>query len=694
VLKLGFPLEKRKTLTFIGHNGSGKSALAEALLVKTGNAEKAGGIMNYDPLEVEKKTTLSNSVATFEFGDFQITVVDTPGFGDFISEVILGVAVGENILAILNASAGIEVQTERTWKIAREQDKPIMVFINQMDKERADYNQTLEDLKKTFDQKMLPLAIPIGSGENFSGLVDLLNNKAYQYASDGSGKATEIPIPDVMKNKIKELYDKTIEDIVETDEALMDAYLSGEEIAPDVLAKTLKKAYISGQIVPVFAGSATINAGTDLLLNWSALLCASANESKPIMTTMVEGGSTVEITPNENEPFLGLIFKAAVDPFIGKQSFIKIFSGKIATGDSFVNATKGSSEKASHIYSIVGKDQKEIAEGIAGDIISIPKLKESAVGDSVSYPGRKLLIPTLSYPEPMLSKSVKPISKQDIDKISNGLGRLSESDPTFVWEHDVETGETVISGLGSVHLDVMIERLKRLFKVEVEVGKPKIAYRETVKELADAEYKHKKQTGGHGQYGHVKIKMSPLPRGTGFEFVQTIFGGSVPYNYIPSVEKGVRSGLKKGVLAGYPVVDVKVDLYDGSYHEVDSSDMAFQIAAVQAFKKAMDMAKPTLLEPIMEVEVHVPDENAGDAMGEITSRRGRPLGMESGSKGFQIVKAKVPFAEMLDFMNKLSSITSGKGYFTMKFSEYSEVPGNIQEKIIAERKKELEEANK
>ena len=294
----------------------------------------------------------------------------------------------------------------------------------------------------------------------------------------------------------------------------------------------------------------------------------------------------------------------------------------------------------------------------------------------------------------MLSKSVKPISKQDIDKISNGLARLSESDPTFVWEHDTETSETVISGMGAVHLDVMIERLKRLFKVEVEVGKPKIAYRETVKDFADAEYKHKKQTGGHGQYGHVKIKMSPLPRGTGFEFIQTIFGGSVPYNYIPSVEKGVRSALKKGVLAGYPVVDVKVDLYDGSYHEVDSSDMAFQIAAIQAFKKAMSMAKPTLLEPIMEVEVSVPDENAGDAMGEITSRRGRPLGMETGAKGFQVVKAKAPFAEMLDFSNKLGSITSGKGHFTMKFSEYSEVPGNIQEKIVAERKREQEEANK
>jgi len=691
---LSLPMEKRKTVTLIGHNGSGKSVLAEAFLVKTGKAEKIGGIMNYDPLEIERGTSLSNAIATFEYGDTQLTVIDTPGFGDFISEVILGVFVGENVLSIVNAGAGVEVQTERTWRIAQEQKKPIMVFINQMDKERADFDQTLDDLKKTFDIKMLILTLPMGSGESFNGVIDVLTQKAYQYAADGSGKTAEIPIPDTMKARAKEVYEKTIEDIVETDEVLMEHYLGGEEIELDQLAAALKKAYCSGQVVPVLAGSATKNAGTDRLLDWLTRLCASVNEGHPITTTMVEGGAEVEVLPSENEPFVGLIFKAAVDPFIGKQSFIKLYAGKIATGDGFVNTTKGSYEKAARIYTIVGKEQKEISEAGAGDIVSIPKLKESSVGDSLSLAARKLLIPTIKFPEPMLSKSVKPISKQDIDKISNGLARLSESDPTFVWEHDTETSETVISGMGAVHLDVMIERLKRLFKVEVEVGKPKIAYRETVKDFADAEYKHKKQTGGHGQYGHVKIKMSPLPRGTGFEFIQTIFGGSVPYNYIPSVEKGVRSALKKGVLAGYPVVDVKVDLYDGSYHEVDSSDMAFQIAAIQAFKKAMSMAKPTLLEPIMEVEVSVPDENAGDAMGEITSRRGRPLGMETGAKGFQVVKAKAPFAEMLDFSNKLGSITSGKGHFTMKFSEYSEVPGNIQEKIVAERKREQEEANK
>jgi len=417
----------------------------------------------------------------------------------------------------------------------------------------------------------------------------------------------------------------------------------------------------------------------------------SPMERSAVETKMVEGEKEYSLEPEKDAPFVGYIFKAAVDPFIGKQSFVKILSGSISAGNAFVNANKGTNEKASHIYHVTGKEQEEVGTAELGDIISIPKLKESAVGDTLCNAGRKLMVDAMEYPEPMLSKSVHPKSKGDIDKISNGLSRLTESDPTFSWEHDAETNDTIISGLGSSHLNVMIEKLKKLFKVDVEVGKPKIAYRETIKSTADTEYKHKKQSGGHGQYGHVKIKLSPRNRGEGFHFEESIFGGAVPNNYIPSVEKGVVEAMKKGVLASYPVVDLQVELYDGSYHDVDSSDMAFQIAARQAFKKGMQSAKPVLLEPIMDVEVHVPEENAGDVMGEITSRRGRPMGMDQGAKGYQIVKAQVPYAEMLDFSNQLSSITSGKGFFTMKMSGYAEVPSNVQEKIIEERKKELEE---
>ncbi len=691
---LSKPVEKKRTVAFIGHNGSGKSTIIESLLLKAGKIEKMGTALNYDPLEVEKGTTLSSAVASFDWEDNFFTLVDTPGFGDFISEVTTGLFVCENVVSVVNAAAGVEVQTERTWRIAEEMHKPMMVFINHMDKERANFDLVFGELKEVFEKNLVPVTLPIGQGEKFEGIVDLLANQAYQYAKDPSGTPTKIPVPENMKATVEEKRTEFIEDIVQTDEDLMEKYLGGEEIDGPMLAKAMKAAYLQGELVPVVCGNASVGMGVELLASLLRDTGANPKEMNQPVAKLAEGDAEITVEPDENQPLVGFIFKAAVDPFIGKQSFIKIYAGSLKAGDAFVNVTRGSSEKASHLYYVIGKEQVETPEAGVGDIISVPKLKESAVGDTVSNPSRKLLVEGMNFPEPMLSKSVQPKSKGDIDKISNGLSRLSESDPTFNWEHDPETNETVISGLGSVHLDVMVERLKKLFKVDVEVGKPKIAYRETIRGNADTEYKHKKQTGGHGQYGHVKIKLAPKERGGGFEFVESIFGGSVPSNYIPSVEKGLRQAIKKGVLAGYPVVDLQVDLYDGSYHDVDSSDMAFQIAAIQAFKKGMDLATPVLLEPIMEVEVSVPDENAGDAMGEITSRRGRPLGMEPGSKGYQVVKAKVPFSEMLDFSNKLSSLTSGKGYFTMKFSEYSEVPGNIQEKIIAERKRELEEANK
>ena len=691
MLVLGIPVEKRRTVSFIGHNGSGKSSLVEAMLKVSGKIDKIGETLNYDPLEKEKGTTLSVGLGTFESDGYEFIAIDTPGFGDFISEVISGIFASENVVSVVNASAGIEVQTERTWRQAEEQNKPLMVFANHMDKERADFDALLSELNEQFDKNITPVYLPIGKEDSFEGIVDLLNNCAYKYSKDGSGKKEKTDIPAGMSERVEELRTALIEDIVETDEELMEKYLGGEEIDGPTLARAMKKAYKNGEIVPMLCGSAEKVIGADMLIELLTSTGTSPMERSAVETKMVEGEKEYSLEPEKDAPFVGYIFKAAVDPFIGKQSFVKILSGSISAGNAFVNANKGTNEKASHIYHVTGKEQEEVGTAELGDIISIPKLKESAVGDTLCNAGRKLMVDAMEYPEPMLSKSVHPKSKGDIDKISNGLSRLTESDPTFSWEHDAETNDTIISGLGSSHLNVMIEKLKKLFKVDVEVGKPKIAYRETIKSTADTEYKHKKQSGGHGQYGHVKIKLSPRNRGEGFHFEESIFGGAVPNNYIPSVEKGVVEAMKKGVLASYPVVDLQVELYDGSYHDVDSSDMAFQIAARQAFKKGMQSAKPVLLEPIMDVEVHVPEENAGDVMGEITSRRGRPMGMDQGAKGYQIVKAQVPYAEMLDFSNQLSSITSGKGFFTMKMSGYAEVPSNVQEKIIEERKKELEE---
>ncbi|RKX54532.1 MAG: elongation factor G [Thermotoga sp.] len=686
-------VEKRKNIVFIGHNGSGKTMLAEAILFnakvieKMGNTSQGNSTMDTDPLEIEKGSSLSSSTARFEYSDFVVTIVDTPGFGDFVSEVITSIVVSENVVSVVNAVAGVEVQTERTWKIAENYKKPIAIFVNQMDKERANFEGALKSVEEAFERKISPLTLPIGSGDDFKGIVDLIAHKAYEYNRDGTGEKREVEFPDWAED----MRTKLIEDIVETEEELMEKYLEGEEIEEELLLKTLKKAYTSGEIIPAFVGSAALNIGIDLFMDRFFKMSASPLDLKPIKAKTVEGENEVLVNPDPNEPFSGIIFKAIVDPFVGKISYIKVFSGVLKAGDSFVNVNKGSSEKAAHIYYMVGKKQVEIEQAVPGDIIALAKLKESAVGDSVCHKDRKLIFDLFEFPEPMISKSVHPKSKSDIDKISNGLSRLAESDPTFKWEFDPETGETVISGLGAMHLDVMVEKLKRTFGVDVTIGKPKIAYKETIRKKAISEHKHKKQTGGHGQYGHVKIEMEPLPRGGGFEFVDKIVGGVIPKNFIPSVEKGIREAMKKGVLAGYPVVDVKVTLFDGSYHEVDSSDISFQIAAIQAFKKGMEQADPVILEPIMEVEIFVPDENAGDIMGEVTSRRGRPMGMEPAGKGTQKIKAEVPLAELLDFSSKLGSITSGKGYFTMRFSRYEIVPPQIQERIIAERKREMEE---
>ncbi len=681
-------LDRRRTVALIGHNGSGKSHILSVILKKKGLVERSGPkSVDYDPIEQDKGSSISSHVATFEWEDGRVTVIDTPGFGDFVGEVINSVFVSENVVVVLNATAGVEIQTERFWRIADEMGKPMMVFVNQMDKERADFEKCLEDLKSRFEKKIVPIQVPIGSQADFKGVVDVFSGKAYIYEN---GRAVESEIPESVASKVEELKLSSIEDIVELDDELMERYLEGEEIPLEKILEVLKKGYVEGSIVPVLVGSAEKDIGIDLLVKAIFDIGASPEDSKPYVAEL-ESGETVEVSMKDDEPFVGLIFKAVVDPFVGKLSFVKIVAGTLKPGDSFVNMRRENVEKIGHVYIPVLNKQVEVEVLGAGDIAVLPKLKESSVGDTLVHRDRKMRLKLPEYPEPMYSRSVNPKSKQDIDKISNGLARLADSDPTFAWEYDPETQETVISGLGAMHLEVMVEKLKKIFGVDVEIGKPKIAYRETIRKKAVAEHKHKKQTGGHGQYGHVKIELEPLPRGGGYEFVDKIVGGVIPKNFIPSVDKGIREAMKKGVLAGYPVVDVRVTLFDGSYHEVDSSDISFQIAAIQAFKKGMEQASPVILEPIMDVEVFVPDENAGDVMGEISGRRGRPLGMEPSGKGMTKIKAEVPLAEMLDFSNRLSSITSGRGYFTMRFLKYQEVPPNIQEKIIEERKREMEE---
>ncbi len=681
------PAERIRTVVLIGHNGSGKSQILANVLHKLGVIEKPDTKqIDYDPVEQEKGASFSTHVATIDWKENRFFFIDTPGFSDFLAEVINGIFVVENVVSVVNAVAGVEIQTERTWMLAEDFGKPILVFVNQMDKERANFGNVLAELKERFSRKIVPVVVPIGEAENFRGVADLIKGKAY--VQDG-GKVQEVPIPDELKSMRAE----HLEDLVEEDEELMMRYLEGEEIAPEELLKVLKEGYKKCKITPVFSGSALRGLGIDLLLDYLVDIGVPPLEAKPYRAVL-DSGEEITVSFSEEEPFCAYVFKSVVDQFVGRITYAKVIAGRLRSGDTILNANKDSQEKVGHVYLPVLRQQVEVEEVGVGDILVLPKLKEGAVGDTLTHRDRRLRIVKPSFPEPMLSRSVHPKSKSDIDKISNGLSRLADSDPTFVWEYDAETGETVISGMGAMHLDVMVERLKKIFGVDVEVGRPKIAYRETITKKAIAEHKHKKQTGGHGQYGHVKIELEPLPRGQGYEFVDRIVGGVIPKNFIPSVDKGIREAMKRGILAGYPVTDVRVILFDGSYHEVDSSDISFQIAAIQAFKKGMEAANPVLLEPIMEVEVFSPEENAGDVMGEISSRRGRPLGMEPAGRGFTKIKAEVPLAEMLDFSSKLSSLTSGRGYFTMRFQRYEIVPPHIQERIIQERKRELEEQNK
>ncbi|MBO8165653.1 MAG: elongation factor G [Thermotogae bacterium] len=683
------PKDKRN-IVLLGHHGCGKTHLIDSILFTSGKLDRTGVfVTDTEEAEKNRKASFSLGITGLSHKGVRINLVDTPGMAEFHAETVNGLYSSENVLTVINAVSGMEIMTERFGNIAKELNKSIMVFFNMLDKDRAGYKATLDEIRETFERTPVLLQLPIGSASELKGIVDLVENKAYIYEGE-TGKFNVEDVPADLQNAVEEARTKMIEDVIETDEALMEKYFEGEEITTDELKETLRKAYVENQIIPVLLGSAMKNIGINLLLDTFVSLGKTPEEAAPWSAELVNGGEIL-VEPLESEPLVGYIFKSTVDPFVGKLTFIKVISGSLKQGDSFMVVDQDSTEKAGHLLIVDGTKDIELTEASLGDIVKIAKLKKSAVGDTITHKDRQLKLKLLDWPEPMLSKSVQPKSKSDIDKISNGLSRLAESDPTFVWEHDAETGETVISGLGSVHLDIMVERLKKLFSVDVEVGKPKIAYRETIRRKVTAEYKHKKQTGGHGQYGHVQIEIEPLERGAGFEFVDKIVGGVIPKNYIPAVEKGIKEAMKKGVLASYPVVDVRVTLVYGSYHDVDSSDMSFQIAASQAFKKGMQEANPVILEPIMDVEIFVPDENAGDVMGEVTSRRGRPMGMESVGKGISKVIAQVPLSEMLDFSSKLSSITSGRGYFTMKFAGYQETPPDIQQKVIVERQRELEE---
>lgn len=674
-----YPTEKIRNLAVVGHGGTGKTSLTEAMLFVTGASSRLGKVdegntvSDFSPEEVKRKISINTSLVPCEYRDHKINVLDTPGFADFIGDVYGALRVADNTLFVISATAGVEVQTEIIWEQA--EGLPKFAFINKMDRENADFYKCLDGLKSTFSENIVPVQLPIGAESSFKGVVDLLRMKALIFDTK-TGKYTEQDIPADMLDDAEQYRLQLMEAAAEGDDELLAKYLDGEELTDQEIMQGIKGAVRQATSVFVFCGSATSLIGITSFLDFLVDCAPNPNE--------VAGKDL------SKEPFAALVFKTIADPYVGKLSLFKVMGASIKSDSVVFNANKEKEEKISQVLVLRGKEQQPVPEMVAGDIGAVAKLVVTSTGDTLTSKSNPQVLEGIKFPAALFAQAIEPKSKGDEDKLGNALTRLREEDPTIEVEKNAETKQTVLKTMGETHADIIVDRLKNKFGVEVVIKEMKIPYRETIRQTVQVEGKHKKQTGGHGQYGHVWMRFEPLPDKE-FEFGEEIFGGSVPKNYVPAVEKGIRESMAEGVLAGYPVTNIKAVVYDGSYHPVDSSEMAFKIAANLAFRKGMEMAKPVLLEPIMNVEVIVPEQFMGDIIGDLNSKRGRVAGMEPAGKGRQKIKAQVPLAEMMKYAIDLKSITQGRGYYTMEFAGYEEVPGNVAEKIIEKARKEKAE---
>ena len=684
-----------RNIALVGHGGTGKTSLLEALLFNAGHNTRLGRVddgtamLDFDPDEIKRKVTIHLALAPVETGHVKVNFLDTPGFADFVGEVHRSLVVADGVVFLLDGGAGVEVQTEIIWELVKTKELPRAVFVNKLDKEHSDFQKALTSLNEYFKASFVPMHLPIGKDSSFSGVVDLMELKAYTYKD---GKAQAMDIPEDMQSTVAEYREKLVEAAAETDEDLTMKYLEGEELTSEEIISGLRLAFKSGSFVPVMCGCAHANIGVDLFLKFAVDVFPTAAESVLQPGVHPDSGEEIKLKPSADEPFSGYVFKTFSEAHVGDITYMKVLSGKISSGSSAFNSTKDLTEKLGQLFMLRGKSRIDVTEAVAGDIVGLVKLKNTGTSDTLCVSSSPVKYPPIEFPLPSIFVAVSPKSKADQEKLGSGLSRIAEEDPTFGMKLEPELRQTIIFGMGELHLEVMMERLKRRSGVELEVWKPRIGYRETCRAKAQTEYKYKKQTGGRGQYGHCYLDFAPLPAGSGFEFDNRIVGGVIPTKYIPAVEKGIREAMSDGVLAGYPVIDVKVGVYDGSFHAVDSSDMAFKIAASHCFKKGFMEAKPILLEPIQEVEIRVPETFMGDVMGDLNSRRGRILGME-GSGKTQIIKAHVPLAEMYKYINTLKSITQGRGTFTMMFYTYEEVPANVAQQIIEEAKQAKEAMN-
>ncbi len=686
-----------RNVLLVGHGGAGKTSLLEAMLftsgalTRMGRVEDGNTVSDFEPEEVKKGISVSLAMAPVEWEGTKVNVLDAPGYADFVGDVRSAIRAVDAVLLVVSAVDGVEVQTEVAWELAAAAGLPRAILINKLDRERASFQRTLDQLVQSFGTQVAPLQLPIGEEHEFEGLADLLTRRAYRY---GSGpRAEEGPWPDDVSGKADPYREKLMEAVAESDDALIERYLEQGELSEEDIVRGVKRGFAEARIAPVLVAAATRPVGVDRLLQFIVDEFPSPAD-RGAVTVQTRSGEAKERPCDPAQPVTALVFKTISDPYVGHITMFRVFSGKVRPDSAVFNATKGTEERIGQLFALRGKEHDTVAEVGAGDIGAVAKLSHTTTGDTFSTKDDPVQLPPVEMPEPLLAYAISPKTKGDEDKLSTALARLQEEDPTLRIERSEETHETVMYGMGEAHLDVMIERMKRKFGVEVTTAPARIAYRETIKGPGKGLGRHVKQTGGHGQYGVCSIEIEPLPRGAGFEFVDKIFGGAIPGQFIPSVEKGVVKAMQEGVLSGNPMVDVRVTLVDGKYHTVDSSDMAFQIAGSLALKEAAQQAGVVLLEPIVELEVVVPEAYTGDIMGDLNSKRAKIGGMESAGAGKQRIRALVPQAEVARYAIDLRSMTGGRGAFTMRFSHYEEVPAHLAEKIIAEAQRAKEEAQK
>jgi elongation factor G len=687
-----YKVEQIRNVAFVGHAGAGKTSAVEGLLYLAGVSDRLGkvgdnsSIMDYDPDEIRRGHSINASFAVSEWQKHKFNILDTPGNGNFIADTPGCIRVSDGVVIVIAADSGIQFYTEKVWQWADESSLKRIIFINKMDSEQASIQSILESLKKKFKAQPFLMHVPVGSSDKFSGIVDLVENKYYAYEKDGKGSGTASDVPDEVKDEVESRRAELVEAVAEADDELIESYLDNGELSDEEFNVGLKKGVESGQLVPVLLGSALHNIGTDRLAKAIIDFLPSPDQSPAQLAHSLGGGDDIEVKAG-NGLFSSLVFKTIADPYAGKLTLFRVYSGSVKPDTSVFNANHETDERVGQLFALQGKKQVPLPEIIAGDMGTVAKLKVTTTGDTLTTKSKGVQFDPIVFPNPVLARAMVPKTRADEEKISTSLTRLNEEDPTLKIERDAQTHELLVSGMGTEHLDVIIERLKRRFGVDVDVKPPKVPYRETIRGKTKVQGKHKKQSGGRGQFGDTWLEISPLPRGGGFEFENRIVGGAIPKTYIPAVEKGVQEAMAQGVLAHYPMVDVKVALYDGSYHDVDSSEMAFKIAGSIGFKKGVLDCKPILLEPIMTMEVIVPSEFVGDAIGDLNSKRGKILGVDANDDN-QNIRAHVPMASILNYAPELRALTSGRGVFVMEFDHYDVVPEHLASKIIEEASKE------